>query len=290
MGSTRRSPPKWLTATGGPPPVGLHLHGARYVLRRVYKHDFFACTAVYERADDRPARDTPTRTTEESPPGAQPPEVVLKIGRSQRLFGLPMSWLGRLLAAREAACLRALAGVDGVPRLLERKGPTGLIREHIPGEVLRRGHAPPPGFHAKLGELVAQVHARGMACVDLEKPENVLLGEDGAPHLFDFQIAWYWPRAWGGELWPVRVARGWFQAADRYHLAKLRRRTDRARLSQEALRGSYRPPWPIRVHRVLLRPLIRLRRWALSIVDPRPRVGERGRVPEGEELMGANRE
>ena len=155
----------------------------RFELRRVFKDDFFATTAMYEGDSGR---------------------VLFKVHRVAPFLGLPLAWLGRVLANREATAFERLADVEGVPRLMARHGRTGLIREYIDGHALQKGERVPDDFHLRLRSLIDEIHARGMAYVDLEKCENVLVGDDGKPYLFDFQIAWGWSARCGGELWPLR--------------------------------------------------------------------------------------
>lgn len=260
----KRVPPS-LTALGRRTlPAEIEVGGNRYVHRQTFKNDFFAVTATYEGRSGR---------------------VLLKVGRQAGFWGIPLVWVGRLLAAREAAALECLVDLDGVPRLIGRWGATGIVREFVEGHPLAKGERVGDDFHVRLRSLVDQIHARGMAYVDLEKCENVLVGDDGRPYLFDFQIAWYVPARWGGELWPVRRLRRWFQAGDRYHLVKLQRRTRPDQLSPEALAGSYRRPWYLRVHGLVARPFTWCRRVILNRLDPRRKDGERGRVRD-EKTMG----
>jgi len=260
----KRAPPS-LTAMGRrTPPDVLEIAGKRYERRRIFKNDFFALTALYEGTSGM---------------------VILKVGRQASFLCVPLGWVGRILAAREQALLKHLSGIEGVPRFIGRWGPTGVVREYIAGCPLAKGSPVPDDFHARLGSLIDQIHARGTAYVDLEKCENVLLGSDGKPYLFDFQISWYLPSRWGGELWPARVLRRWLQAGDRYHLLKLHRRTRPDQLSPALLALSYRKPWYVRAHRVVTRPFTSVRRLILDRVDPRRKAGERGRVDE-DEMMG----
>jgi hypothetical protein len=229
-------------------PAEITVDGQTLKRREVFKHDFFAATALYE----GPAR-----------------KVVLKIGRLAPLFLFPLSWLGRLLALKEAAVLRSLHDVEGVPRFIARWGPTGIIREFVEGHPLHKGERVADDFHPRLRRLIDTLHGRGLAYVDLEKCDNVLVGEDGRPYLFDFQISWYLPARWGGELWPMRILRSWLQSSDRYHLLKLQRRTRPDQLPPDRMAASYRKPWYIRVQAVVGRPATRARRAILRWLDPR---------------------
>ncbi len=254
----KKIPPS-LTALGrGSLPPEIEVSGGRYALRRVFKNDFFAITAMYEGEVGR---------------------VLLKVGRQASFLLLPMAWVGRWLAAREQAALTHLDDVNGIPKFMARWGPTGIIREYVEGHPLAKSEHVADDFHPRLRSLIEVIHRQGMAYVDLEKCENVLVGDDGRPYLFDFQISWYLPDRWGGKLWPMRVLRGWFQRGDLYHLLKLQRRTRPDQLSPEALAASYRKPWYVRVHRMVTWPFTCVRRAILNRVDPR-REGERGRVSE----------
>ena len=261
-----RTTPPSLTALGRRAlPSEIEVGGRRYVQRRVFKNDFFAATALYE---------------------GQGEKVILKVGRQASFMALPLGWIGRLLAARERAAMERLHGLEGIPRLIGGWGPAGIVREYIEGCPLSEAEYVPDDFFQHLTTLIEAIHHREMAYADLEKPENVLVGEDGYPYLFDFQTSWNLPARWGGNLWAARVLRQWLQAGDRYHLLKLQRRTRPDQLSAEAKAASYRRPWYHRGHALLTRPFTRLRRRVLGWVDPQRKEGERGRVSK-KKRMGA---
>lgn len=253
-------PPAFLKALGRRrPPQTLVVAGAEYQLARVFKHDFFAVTSMYEGENGR---------------------VVLKLNRQAALGGaIPLRWIGRILARREAALFERVRGVEGVPRFLGRWGDTGVLHEYVAGHAMHKGECVPDDFHARLRGVVDELHRRDVAYVDLEKCENVIVGDDGRPYLVDFQIAWYWPRRWGGELFPFRALRRRLQAGDRYHLVKLQRRTRPDQLTPAQREDSYRRPWPVRFYNRLTRPITLLRRSALERLDPR-------RGPGGSPLRG----
>jgi hypothetical protein len=240
-------------------PAEIDIDGRRFTLQRTFKNDFFAVTAQYASAGDK---------------------LILKVSRRASLFGLPMQWIGRILAAKERAVLTQLQDLPGIPRFVGDWGPTGIVRQFIEGRHLTKGMYVADGFHAELRALISQIHTRGMAYVDLEKAENVLVGEDGKPYLFDFQIAWYLPRRWGGELLPARLVRRWLQRGDLYHLVKLQRRTRPDQLTADELARSYRRPLMVRLYRLISYPFTWVRRRVLQWIDPRRAPGERGRVME----------
>ena len=246
-------------------PPRIEVAGRVYTQHTIFKNDFFALTALYVGDAGR---------------------VIVKVHRQASFLTLPLGWLGRWLAARECAAFGRLHNVDGIPRLIQRWGPTGLIREYIEGHPLARGERVPDDFHARLRSLIDTIHERGMAYVDLEKSENVLVGDDGKPYLFDFQISWYLPDRWGGKLWAARKVREWLQASDRYHLVKLQRRTRPDQLLPEQLAASYRKPWYVGLYRFFTWPFTWCRRRVLNRLDPRSTNGERGRVAD-QETIGA---
>jgi hypothetical protein len=236
-----------------------------FVQQEVFKHDFFAITALYV---------------------GESGKVVLKVHREASFLLVPLGWLGRLLTARECAALQRLGDVPGVPELVGHWGTTGLVRQYIDGHPLARGDRVSDDFHAQLRTLIDTIHDHGMAYVDLEKSENVLVGDDGRPYLFDFQISWYLARKWGGESWPARKVRQWLQAGDIYHLGKLQRRTRPDQLTAEQRAATYRKPWHVRAYRFVTWPFTWCRRRVLNRLVPRRRKGERGRVVN-DEMIGA---
>jgi len=253
-----RSTPRWLLALGKePPPPEIELSGARYSLERIFKHDFFAYTALY---------------------GGSGGRIVLKIGRRASLFGLPLSWIGRINAWHESAVLQQVQDLDTAPRFTGRWGRHGITHEFIPGHPLEKGEHVPDDFFPRLRAGLDEVHRRGLAYVDLEKCENVLVGDDGRPYLFDFQIAYRWPFRRGGDLWPFSWLRARFQAGDRYHLTKLQLRTRPDQFSPEELVAARRKPFLVRLHGALTRPFTLVRRRLLKRIDPERKRGERGRV------------
>jgi hypothetical protein len=262
--SETRARPSWLLALGKEaPPASIVLAGRPYRLVRIFKHDFFAYTALYvgEPEGEGAAR-----------------RVVLKIGRKASLWGLPLGWIGRLHAWHESAVLRQVDDLPIVPRFTGRWGRHGITHEYIDGHALERGERVPDDFFPRLEAGLAEIHERGLAYVDLEKCENVLVGSDGRPYLFDFQISYRWPFRRGGELWPVSWVRRRLQAGDRYHLRKLQLRTRPDLFTPEELEAAKRRPFLIRLHGGLTRPLTLLRRFVLQRIDPERKRGERGTV------------
>ncbi|GMV95706.1 MAG: hypothetical protein AMXMBFR83_00770 [Phycisphaerae bacterium] len=250
----------WLRALGREDlPSSITLPDGEYRHLRTYKHDFFAATGLYEG------------------PGGK---VILKVGRTAGLLGLPMAWLGRLHAAHESRLYRELDGLEGIPRWLGRYGPTGFVHAFVEGHPLQRDERPDDRFFDRLEALLAELHRRGIAYVDLEKRENILVGDDGRPCLIDFQISWRWeghngrPRRGLQRLIPLALGRlllAKLQSGDRYHLLKHRRRHRPDTLTAEQLAASYRRGWFIELHRRLSWPFTALRRGLLKRLTGRSR-------------------
>jgi hypothetical protein len=130
------------------------------------------------------------------------------------------SRVARALARREVRALRALEGLDGVPRLTAAAANGGSVeREFLPGAPLSQAPALPLDFFDHLDVLVARLHARGVCHNDLHKEQNILVRPDGRPALVDFQLASV--HAGGGRGFEARCRE------DLRHLQKHRRRYTR---------------------------------------------------------------
>jgi len=220
-------------------PAQIRLLGRSYRLRHTFKHNAISAVGLYEADGDR---------------------VVLKCYRSVPFCCLPMQWAGRMMAAYEAAVLRRVHDVPGVPRLRGRYGRTGLVRDYVPGEPLTRHSRVDEMFFPRLFALLAELHRRGIAYVDLEKPENILIGEDGRPYLIDFQVAFNVPERYLGRTLPFRWLRDRLQEADLYHARKHYRRVYRRELPEEEINRLRPKPWFVRLSNALNAPFKKVRR------------------------------
>ncbi len=236
----RRHPPTWLRALGGEDlPSAITVSGITYQHIRTFKHDFFAATGLYE---------------------GSPGKVVLKIGRRVPIFGIPLQWIGVFLKKHESRLYGLTESIKGVPALTGEWGATGMAHTYVEGRPLARHDIPDDQFFPALSAMLDAIHARGAAYVDLEKRENILLGDDGRPYLIDFQISWHLPRNRGGATWPARLLLEALQASDRYHLMKHWRRHRPDQLEAGDIAASYQTPFWIRWHRAVFRPVTKLRR------------------------------
>jgi len=257
--SERSDRHSWLRALGSEDmPAVISLSDGEYELERTYKHDFFAATGLYCGPSGR---------------------VILKIGRVASFFGFPMRWIGRGLMERELAVSRAVDDLPGVPRCLGRWQDTGFVHVYVEGHPLQRHERVGDDFFVRLGRLIEDLHSRNIAYVDLEKRENILVGDDGLPYLIDFQISFFLPAersrrrglqrllgdSWGGFLLAE------LQAADRYHLLKHFRRHKPDTLTEELFRASYKRSVFLLVHRWVSKPFIMVRRGILKLLTGRSR-------------------
>jgi hypothetical protein len=220
-------------------PAQITLGGRPYALRQTFKHNSVSAVGLYEADGDL---------------------VVLKSYRRAPAFVVPMQWAGRMMAAHEAAVLRRVQDVPGVPRLRERYGSTAIVRDYVPGTPLARDSQVDGEFFGRLMAMLEELHRRGIAYVDLEKPENILIGEDGRPYLIDFQVAYSVPDRCLGGMLPFRWVRRHLQGADLYHARKHMRRVMKARLSRKEIQDLRRRPWVVRASNTLTAPYRRLRR------------------------------
>jgi hypothetical protein len=253
----RPRPPLFRALGPADPPVQLDVDGRCYHRVEILKHDSWAATAIYRGAAGR---------------------IVCKLNRQQPIFGIPMRWLGRFLARREAWMLRRLEGTGHVPCLSGtistsgRSLPHAVAHAYVPGHPLSPRERVADDFFPALQALLRKMHAEGIAYVDLHKRENIIVGDDGCPYLIDFQISFALPHGW---LRRSRLCRGilrMFQEGDDYHLLKhwAIHRADQCGVTLKEL--GHRRPWWIRAHRSIAVPFRTLRRMLLVVL--RIRTGQ----------------
>lgn len=219
-------------------PLAIELHGIIYRHQRTHKHDFWAATGFY-RADD----------------GRQ---VVLKMSRTEDFAGFPLCWIGRWLCRREMRFYDRLGDLPSIPPVLGTLGQTGFVHAFVQGHPLSRERRAPDGFFDQLAALLRELHSRNIAYVDTNKPQNILVGDDGRPHLIDFQISYDLHEL--GDNWLNRRLLYLFQHEDIYHFLKHKKRLRPDEMTPADWAGAHRRSWPIRLHRLLTRPYFLVRR------------------------------
>lgn len=219
-------------------PEQFQIAGVPYRLSQTIKHDFFAATGFY--------RDASGRT------------VVLKMSRDVDFLGLPLQWLGGWLCRREMRFYSRFADLPNVPALLAKVGKTGFVHDFVRGQPLCKDRPIPDRFFSDLQSLLRELHHRRVAYVDTNKPQNILLGDDGLPHLIDFQISydlhdlgnWPWTR------WLLRR----LQREDLYHILKHKKKLRPDQMTARELALTNQRSWLIRAHRAVTRPYFLFRR------------------------------
>lgn len=227
-------------------PESVTLVGQEYRRVETFKYDFFAATGLYRCGDD---------------------PVVVKIYRRRRFFGLPMRWSGRLMARHEERLYRLLEKVEGIADFRGFVGRTGFAHSYIPGRQLHRSDRVDDLFFDRLERTLRHVHIRGAAYMDLDKAENVLIGEDGRPHLIDFQISYAPKSRLPGIKQLANFVLRQVQTEDRYHFAKHKRRMRPDLLSPADYAKTYQRSLPIRLHRWLTKPYFAVRHLAMDLLD-----------------------
>ncbi len=249
------------------PPQEVSAGGRRYRLERLVKHDFWAATAFYVDAET-----------------GEP--VVIKFGRSVTFLGLPMRWSGEWLTRRESRFYQRLGDVPGIPRWLGRvEGRLiGFVHAYVAGRPMSEVPAArlDERFFAELAAVLARLHERGIAYIDLNKPQNVLVGEgerEGLPWLIDFQISFDVESGLKRRLLPGFARRRLLKQAaraDRYHFLKHKKRRRPDLLGAEERVEVERRAWFIRLHRTIARPYFFVRRRLMDTLRRKGRL-----LPEG---------
>jgi len=238
-------------------PDTINIKGVPHHCVKVYKEDFYAVTRVYE-----------------GPTGA----YIVKAAQLYPCRNFLREWAAHFLAVREVRIHRQIRHIEGVPKIVGKVGRFGFIREYVPGETLNRAGRVPDDYFDGLKQILEQVHAAGVVHIDIEKPENILVGEDGRPHIIDFQISWC-PDLWAAPFeWLTRPLFRIAQKEDWYHFYKHKRRLRRDLVTDKEYRRGKRTSFVIRLHRFLTRPYFFVRR----------RIQKRRKMGRGEDRPGDN--
>jgi hypothetical protein len=243
---------KWF-ALPSPPPEIIQSAGVSYRLTRVFKHDFFAATCLYEAS--QPA----------GPVGQNFPKIVVKFTRRQRFLIFPLAWLGRLTCRHEQDIYAHLVGLEGVPRWAGLLDKYSYAIEYIDALPLDHFPKPPAGFFEQLRKLMDAIHSRGIAYCDANKRSNILIDHAGRCYLVDYQISF---RRRDDLPWPIggilATAVRYVQRSDLYHIYKHKRRLCPEELTESEAKISRDRGWLHSLHRKLTDPWRLIRRRYLS--------------------------
>lgn len=111
-----------------------------------------------------------------------------EILRDTRSANWWVRWLARLLLRREVAGLRALDGLDGVPRVL-RCDAERISRSFVAGDPMHVARPASPAYFRSAMRLLRRMHRAGVVHNDLAKEPNLLVRDDGTAAFIDFQLA-----------------------------------------------------------------------------------------------------
>lgn len=206
-------------------PPRINVGGADFGLVECLKHDSWAATALYADAAGR--------------------RLACKFNRSHALpGGLPARRLGIWLAEREASVLREMSSQTGFPRWAGAVTAEGqslanaVAHWWIEGRPFRPDLAVNDDFFPQLSRMLSAFHATGRAYVDMSKWGNILVGDDGAPSLLDYQIHFRAPDS-RASRWLLRQ----LQKGDWFYLRRHWRRCRPDQYAGQAARSwSSEPP------------------------------------------------
>lgn len=254
-------PPLFKALGDKEPPKVVSVGGEYFERVSVFKHDSWAATALYSSGERR---------------------IICKFNRVEPILALPMRWIGRALARREAGFLERLSDVPLVPDGLGPVSVDGRVADNavahifVDGAPFRDRSGIAPDFILQLERLVKDVHRCGIAYVDLHKRENVIVDTDGRPNLIDFQVS----LAIGDRFpWNSRLFRRFvamMQETDLYHVRKHHLWLFPEEFSAEERRTYASPPGIIGAHRRIAVPLRQLRRLLLTRLGIRDKSGKAG--------------
>lgn len=96
---------------------------------------------------------------------------------------------GKWMVKREYRAFARLEGIDGIPQEPFMLDAYAVGYRFVYGKTLRAAGADeiPDGFFPALEELVHRMHERNIVHLDLRNRRNILIDEQGAPVLLDFQ-------------------------------------------------------------------------------------------------------
>ena len=132
---------------------------------------------------------------------------------------------------------------------------TGFVYKFIEGCDLSQVDTLPDDYFDNLLDLLLEVHNRNIVYLDMNKPDNVLLGPDGLPHLIDFQISLHLDEQLpllGSVISPIKNV---LQSCDIYHILKRKRKLQPEQLTSQELEFSRRKNFLICLHRKIATPL-----------------------------------
>lgn len=251
-------PPLFRALGSNEPPESIEVDGQPYRLQEVLKHDSWAATAIYRGLSK---------------------QLICKFNRVQSIGVIDMKWLGKRLASRERKALEMLSDLPNLPKPCKEVRVDGIVapnaaaREFLDGHPLTSGEIVNGNFFPELKALLAAMHTRGLAYVDLHKRENIIVGDDGKPYLIDFQICFDATNPRIRWIPGIKTLLNYLCRSDDYHLLKhvIKHRPEQAAIAEKELDAVR--PWWIKAHRLIAKPFRQMRRKLLVKTGVRTGIG-----------------
>ncbi len=139
--------------------------------------------------------------------------------------------LGLWLIDKEWKIYARLKGLKGVPQPIERIDRFAFAMEYISGKPVGRDDKLPSTFFSDLESVLRGVHSRGVVHLDLRHKGNILISDQGAPFLIDFNSSFSFKV--GGVLY--RLFFPLLRWVDYGGLLKLKERVSPSSMSPEEL-------------------------------------------------------
>ena len=157
--------------------------------------------------------------------------VVKDFKYSDPLFRLIV---GPILIRREYGALRKLAGVQGIPQLIDKIDRYSIAIEYIPSISLDNKINKPltNEFYDSLRAVICNMHACGVTHCDLRSRGNVMLGDDDKPYVVDFAACVFLGR---GINPLTRALFNQFVLADNNAVLRLKKRLSSQLLTEEQI-------------------------------------------------------
>lgn len=179
-------------------------------------------------------------------------------------------WLARSLLRREAAGLRALQGIDGIPALIGYEK-NRLTRGYVAGAPMHLSKPADKAYFVSAARLLRRMHRAGVVHNDLAKEPNLLVRDDGSAAFIDFQLAWH--SVGRGRLFRIAARE------DIRHLLKHKRTYCPSELTQRELAILARPSGPSRAWMGIVKPVYLFVTRKIIGWSDREGAGDRGQQP-----------
>ncbi len=206
-------------------PTEVSIDGRTYVFERILHDHFYSVNVLYRNVEG----------------GRQ----VLKLSDFRMFFGVLLRPFAGWMSRHEYRIYAALTDIPGIPALGPRLGRCGYFHAYIEGKTLADCHSQseiPDDFFDRLAKIYRAIHERGIVHLDSDKRSNILLADDGAPYVIDFQVAlWLLPNNRPTSRWRQKMFDRLVRS-DVYHVYKHKSRLRRDLMREDEWALAVRPP------------------------------------------------